>query len=123
MPALLLQQAAAPLGTTGLLLDLLRTVLALAAVCGLIWVSLRWLARRGFGTLAASEPLALRVLGRLALEPRKNLYLVRAGGRLLLIGTGDGGPPRLIAELDPSVLEPAAGAAAPGERGGAAPHA
>jgi flagellar biogenesis protein FliO len=108
MAPLLLQQAAASLDGGSLLLDLLRTLIALAAVCGLIWFSLRWLARRGLGVPGARS---LRVVGRLALEPRKNLYLVRAGKRVLLIGTGEGSAPRLIAELDEAALEtePAAG--------------
>lgn len=103
---LLLLQTATSLGYASLVLDLLRTLLALAGVCVLGWFSLRWLARRGFGGAKLGPHPGLRVLRRLPLEPRTNLYLVRAGQRLLLIGTSDGGPPRLIAELDETALGP-----------------
>jgi flagellar biogenesis protein FliO len=91
---------------SSLALDLLRTLLALGAVCALIWFSLRFLARRGLIAPAQARGASLRVLARLQLEPRKSLYLVRAGKRLLLLATGDGGAPRLLTELDESVLEP-----------------
>ncbi|HMI92321.1 MAG TPA: flagellar biosynthetic protein FliO, partial [Polyangiales bacterium] len=64
--------------------------------------ALRWVARRGgFGAAlpAADAGLSLRVLARLALEPRKALYLVRVGERTLLLGTGEGGPPSLLIDL------------------------
>jgi flagellar protein FliO/FliZ len=91
-------------GAGGLWLDLARTLLALLAVCVLGWLSLRWLSRRGFGVAATGPDARLRIIQRLPLETRKNLYLVKAGHKLLLIGTGEAGPPRLIAELDETVL-------------------
>jgi flagellar biogenesis protein FliO len=106
-PALLLLQAAPP-PAESYLADFLRTLLALAGVCALAWFGLRLLARRGFGGagqgVAAS---AVRVLARIPLEARKSLYVVRAGERVLLIGTGEAGPPALIAELDASAVEAA----------------
>ncbi|MDD9934621.1 MAG: flagellar biosynthetic protein FliO [Myxococcales bacterium] len=121
--------AAAVLGSSGLLLqaatgtatgsyagDVLRTVVALVAVCLIAWLSLRLLAARGGlpGLPLGADPDApVRVLRRIPLEPRRNLYLVRAGSRVLLIGVGEGGAPRLVAELDPADLEP------PEERGDA----
>jgi flagellar protein FliO/FliZ len=82
---------------------LLQTLLALAAVCILAWVVLRWSARRGFGMHKGR----VRVIERVPLEGRRSLYLVRIGDRVLLIGAGEGGAPSLIAELDPSELPPA----------------
>jgi flagellar protein FliO/FliZ len=114
----LLQQAAASLGHAGLLLDLLRSLLALAGVCLLAWLSLRWLSRRGLGRAAIGPAASLRVLQRLPLEPRKNLYLVQMGKRVLLIGTGDGGAPSLLAELERTALESEVGPGA-----GDGPHA
>jgi flagellar protein FliO/FliZ len=102
----LLLQAASSLGYGGLAFDLLRTLLALAAVCALGFFGLRWLAGRGVGGAGAGAHPGLRVLRRLPLEPRKSLYVVRAGKRLLLIGTGGEGPPQLIAELDDSAVAP-----------------
>ena len=103
---LLLQQAAPSLAPSAFAYDLLRTLLALLAVCVLLFAVLRLLSRRGwagaFGGLGgAAANGGLRVLQRLPLEPRKTLYLVAAGERRLLIATGDSGAPRLIAELEP----------------------
>jgi flagellar biogenesis protein FliO len=111
----LMQQAAAPLADTSFALDLLRTLLALGLVCALVFVSLRLLARRGFAGFAFGRSAGpVRVLQRVPLEPRRALYLIAAGKRVLLIGSGDGGAPRLIAELDPELLDadPATAAAA-----------
>jgi flagellar biogenesis protein FliO len=41
----------------------------------------------------------LRVVGRVPLSPRHSIYLVRAGERTLLIGTGAQGAPTLLGEL------------------------
>jgi flagellar biogenesis protein FliO len=106
--ALLLQQAAPALAPSSFALDLLRTLIALLAVCVLLFAALRFLSRRGFGAAPAAG--ALRVVQRLPLEPRKALYLVAAGERLLLIGTGEAGAPRLIAELPPGTTPDAAAA-------------
>jgi hypothetical protein len=42
----------------------------------------------------------VRVVGRVPLSPRHSIYLVRAGERTLLVGTGAQGAPSLLAELD-----------------------
>lgn len=83
---------------------LLQTLLALAAVCILAWVVLRWSARRGLGL---GRPGRVRVLERVPLDGRRSLYLIEIGERVLLIGAGEGGAPALLAELDPSELPPA----------------
>lgn len=82
---------------------MLRMLLALAGVCALAWVVLSLLARRGLLQFAgglSGKPQRLRVLERVALSPRRQLYLVQADSRLFLVGTGEAGPPALIAELD-----------------------
>jgi flagellar biogenesis protein FliO len=48
----------------------------------------------------------VRVLERIALEPRRALYVVKVGERVLLLGAGDGGSPTLITEIDPATLPP-----------------
>jgi flagellar protein FliO/FliZ len=42
----------------------------------------------------------LKVLGRVSLPPKHAVFLVKAGGRTLLIGTGPQGAPSLLGELD-----------------------
>lgn len=109
MEQVLLAMQAAPSGPSGdsYLGDLLRSLVVLGAVCAAAFFGLRWLARRGFGLPGGGKGGTVTVLQRVPLEPRKSLYVVRAGGRVLLIGTGEAGPPALIAELDPKSVEQA----------------
>jgi flagellar biogenesis protein FliO len=79
--------------------EALRVLLALAAVCALALGVLRWLARRGVGQAVAGRAGRVQVLERLALDGQRALYVVRADTRLLLLGTGPGAAPTLIAEL------------------------
>jgi len=83
---------------------LLQTLLALVAVCILAWVVLKWASRRGLGLGAGGG--RVRVLERIALDPRRSLYLVKVGDRVLLIGAGDGGAPAMLAEVDAASLPP-----------------
>ena len=108
-PALLLLQAAPP-AADAYLADFLRTLLALAGVCALSFFVLRWLARRGGLGRLAQGGHGITVLARVPLEARKSLYVVRAGRRLLLLGTGEAGPPALLAELEPDAADPVVGA-------------
>ena len=80
---------------------LLQSLFALAAVCVLAWVVLRWAAKRGQGFGVSSR---VKVLERAALDARRSLYLVEVGERVLLVGVGDGGAPALITEIDPATL-------------------
>jgi flagellar biogenesis protein FliO len=75
-----------------------RTLIALIGVCALAWVTLAWLARRGLGV--SRTDARLRLIGRLALGPRRQLYLVQADARVFLLGAGEAGALSLIAELD-----------------------
>jgi hypothetical protein len=53
---------------------------------------------------------ALKVISRVGLSPKHTVYLLRAGGRVLLVGTGPQGAPALISELDEfPQIEPANG--------------
>lgn len=81
---------------------LLQALLALAAVCILAWIVLRWSAQRGIGLAAGRR---VEVLERVALDARHSLHLVRIGERVLLVGVGDGAAPNLLAELPASEVE------------------
>jgi flagellar biosynthetic protein FliO len=101
MPVLLQVAERTPL-PGGYGVALLQTLLALAAVCIFAWVLLRWGARRGLGLAGTGG--AVRVVERVVLDPRRMLYVVRVGDRLLLLGAGDGAAPTLLTELDPRTV-------------------
>jgi flagellar biosynthetic protein FliO len=86
--------------------SLLQSLLALAAVCILAWIVIRWASGRRLLGLAAGGQGRLRVLERLPLDPRRSLYLVQVGEKVLLIGAGEGGAPAVLAELDAKELPP-----------------
>ncbi len=101
----LLQDVPASTLPGGYGIALLQTLLALGAVCVLAWVVLRWAARRGVGVGPSRG--RIRVIERIPLDPRRALYLVKVGDRILLVGAGEGGAPALLTEVDPSELPPA----------------
>lgn len=78
---------------------LLQTLAALALVCLVAVVVLRYLVPRAL----AGKPGPVRVLGRVAVEPKRSLLLVEAAGRCFLVGSSEGGL-HLIAELDPAKI-------------------
>jgi flagellar protein FliO/FliZ len=65
----------------------IQTVATLAAVCALAAVVL-WVARRA-GVGRPAGPISL--VGRLPLEARRSIYLVRVGEIVLVVGAGEGG--------------------------------
>ena len=79
---------------------LAQTLLTLLAVCALAWWVLRWAARRGVGRSPAG---VITVVDRVALDPRRTLFVVRVGAKVLLLGGGDAGL-SLLTELDPATL-------------------
>lgn len=81
---------------------LLQSLLALAAVCVLAWVVLRWSAKAGFGIGARGEHL--EVIERLALDHRRSVVVVRVGQRMMLLGVGENAAPTLLAELQPGEI-------------------
>jgi flagellar protein FliO/FliZ len=93
---------------------LLRGLLALAAVCLLAYVVLKYLGKRVYGAGAGGG--LMRIVARLPLEPRRSLYLVEVAGRYLLVGTGENGAPATLAEIDAATVK-ASAPAAPGPSG------
>ncbi len=66
------------------------------AVCGALCVAARkYWPQESVG--------ALRIVGRVSLSSRHSIYLVRAGERVLLVGTGSQGAPSLLGELTDEV--------------------
>lgn len=80
---------------------LLQTLAALLFVCILAWALLRWGAKRGLGL---GQGQRMRVIERVALDARRSLFLVEVGGKVLLLGVGDGSAPNLLAEIDKEKL-------------------
>jgi flagellar biogenesis protein FliO len=78
----------------------LETVLTLGAVTGLAVVILYAARRVGIGK--PSGPLS--IAGRLVLDPRRAIYLVRVGDLVYVIGASEGGLSKL-GELPPDKLE------------------
>lgn len=66
---------------------LIETFVTLIAVCALA-VLLLWGARR-MGVGRASGPIELR--GRLQLDARRAIYLVKVGAQVYVLGVGEGG--------------------------------
>jgi flagellar biogenesis protein FliO len=93
---------------------LFETLLILALVCLGAWLVIRFGVKRLYpGVGARGGPL--RLVARLPLEPRRTLYIVEAGKKMFLVGTGEQGSLTNLGELDPREVE-AAEAMAP------APH-
>ena len=90
---------------------LLETATLLLAVCLIAYVAIRLLSRRRSLRGQVGAMGRLEVLDHLSLEPKRSLWVVRAGSRVLLVGLGDAGPTtlaELVAEewqLDPEVPE------------------
>ena len=92
---------------------LVTTVVVLVAVCVVAYVVVRLL-RRGLEGRAVGESI-VSVIARVPLEPRRSLYVVRVGGRTLLLGASEMGL-GLVTELDGDVVPDDARAVSPARR-------
>lgn len=72
---------------SSLWVDYVRTLLVLAAVCLAALFTVRVLLPRLAGFSASAAPGLIQVLARRPLEPKKTLYLVRAGKSVILLAT------------------------------------
>ena len=88
----------------GVLWPITRALFALFGVCVLAWVSLTYLSRRGFA--GGAPGTRLKLIERMALSPRRQLYLVQADSRVFLLAAADGGGISLLAELDAQPAQP-----------------
>ena len=84
MAASLLLQQAVPVGS--LWGDYVKTIVILIGICLLAVGALKFLGPRLRANTGSSSE-RIRVLARQALEPRKNLYVVRAGQTTMLVAT------------------------------------
>jgi flagellar biogenesis protein FliO len=83
-----------------------KTAVALAAVCALLYVFVRYGLRRLAGSGREAEGL-FRVVARFGLEPKKMLYVVEVSGKTVLLGSSETGV-RFLAELDGGPIRRAA---------------
>ena len=76
-------------GLAELLGPLLKTMLMLAVVVGLAYLTLH----KGLGKLVARQNLGrrIKVVERVALDPKRALFLIELDGRQMLLGAGEGG--------------------------------
>ena len=93
-----------------LLADYLKLMLVLAGIVALGFAVLRYGLPRmaGLGQRASGP---IQVVARLGLEPRKNLYIVKAGSEYLLIGTAENSV-HMLSGLQADALEGVAPAGA-----------
>ena len=81
----------------------LRTMLVLALLIGcLLWLTRVWIPE--FRARSQQATSGLHVVARLALEPRRSLYIVRIGTRSLLIGSSELGL-SCVSPLEPEDLQ------------------
>lgn len=92
---------------------LLRTMVVLAMVVALAWLTLNVGLRRLLGIRSVVGTSLVTVLERVTLDQKRSLFVVEAGGEVLLIGGGDGAL-ALITKLDRAEVDKARAASASG---------
>lgn len=83
---------------------LLKAMLTLGAVVAALAVVLALVRRYTAGQLAARSGTQFRVIGQLALQPKKQVYLLLVADRLLVVGVADQGMTTLAEISDPEVV-------------------
>ncbi len=69
---------------------LLKLLLVLAGICGLAWLSLRWILPRLYGS-PGSDVRHIRILENYRLDNRRSLCLVSVAGEILLLAASEQG--------------------------------
>lgn len=77
---------------------LLQTIFALAMVCGLAYLIFRIILPRL--TVNFGSKNMVRIVDRIGLEARKNLYVIEVAGKWMLVASSESGV-QFIAELNP----------------------
>ena len=85
---------------------LVRTMIVLAMVVALAYLTLNVGLRRLLGIRAPVGTSVVTVLERVTLDQKRSLFVVEAGGEVLLIGGGDSGL-SLISKLDRAAIDKA----------------
>lgn len=99
-------QGGGDLGGYSFFLMFVQTIFALGLVCGLAYVLFRWVLPRLGGAQFGNH--IVRIVDRVPLDARKNLYVVEVAGRWLLIASSEAGV-HIVSELDAAAAEEAAG--------------
>ncbi len=103
------------------MLDWVQPLVALAAVVAAIFL-LRWvLIRLGGRRAVIGQSSAVEILARSDLAPRCQLFVLRLGKRVLLVGLGPNGPVTLCEVTDPAEAAELLAAMGKGERPTAPP--
>lgn len=92
-------------------MEVMREAAAAAGVLLLLFLAVWWLRRNGFAHLKAGRNAGrrrLECLERMPLGPQHSLFLVRVGGRVLVVAASPGG----TSLLESRPLDDAAGAEA-----------
>ena len=83
---------------------LLKAFFTLGAIVAVLAVVLVLVRRYTAGQLAAKSGTQFRVIGQLALQPKKQVYLLLVADRLLVVGAADQGMTTLAEITDPEVI-------------------
>ena len=78
------------LGSGGFFGAVIRTIISLAIVLGLLYVTLRVIRKFSVGGAGPSAEGSVRVVGRIHLSPKIVVYFLRLADELLVIGTNAG---------------------------------
>lgn len=83
---------------------LLKAFLTLTAVVAVLAVVLLYVRRYAAGQITAKSGGQFRVIGQIALQPRKQVYLLMVADRILVVGAAEQGMTTLAEITDPEVI-------------------
>ncbi len=83
---------------------LLKAFFTLAAVVAVLAVVLVVVRRYAAGQISAKSGAQFRIIGQIALQPKKQVYLLLVADRLLVVGAADQGMTTLAEITDPEAI-------------------